>query len=103
MPTDTVLAIKLPVIIILMNFVLNSNFATLLSSECSKTYTGNIKFICLDEHGLWWICRGLSGGEGGTTDDGPGWQAEWPRVRQRWPQEGEERCSGQTQSKETHT
>lgn len=68
-----------------------------------KTCTLDMKFMCLDEHGLWWICRGLSSGEGGATDDGPGGQAEWPRVWQRWPQEGEEWCSGQTQSKKTHT
>lgn len=33
--TDTILALNLPVIIILMNFVLNSNFATLRRSERS--------------------------------------------------------------------
>lgn len=52
-----------------MNFVLNLNFVILYRLECLKIYIFNMKFICLDEYGLWWICRGFFGGEGGIIDD----------------------------------
>lgn len=73
MSIDFVLVLNLSVIIIFMNFVLNLNFVILFRLECLKIYIGNIKFICLDEYGLWWICRGFFGGEGGVIDDGFGW------------------------------